>query len=378
MIEVQVYHLSDKVFNEQCKTEQNKINLDEIIPLDSKYKEKIDDVKNKYVSSTVVNNTYTIIANTGFFTGIKDFVYAQLPLLLLFIISESQISVKKIIINNPPDRVYQAFVDHPNQFLIQNILRKSYELDKNLIMKIKKDLNDRIVGQKSVKKRILVNLVKYLYSNDTSPLVLAFIGPQGVGKTEVAKVLSDSLFKKGNLFREQMSMLTNGASQDYLFGSDPSSKSFSKSLLQRKSDVLLLDEFNLVNPNFYGAFYQLFDEGNFIDGYYTVSLKKAIIICTANFMSKKEMLEYLGAPLYSRFTDICVFDSLSVQDYLKISKLKLDEKLKKIKPEYSAEIDREAILNKIRNIEMFSDARNLDHILDQLIALEISKKEGII
>ena len=259
-------------------------------------------------------------------------------------IYDTKLLVRHVILNNPPDKVYQAFLDRRSQYSVENIPRKSFILNKESLIAVKNNLNKSINGQENVKKHILVNLSKYLYSNTTSPLILAFIGPQGVGKTEMARVISDSLFEEGHLFREQMSMLTNAASQDYLFGSDTSSRSFSKNLLQRRSNVLLLDEFNLINPNFYGAFYQMFDEGKFVDGYYTVNLDKTIIICTGNYMSKQEMVSDLGAPLYSRFNDICVFDKLSVADYLKIADSKLNNKIKNLKSEYQKKINKNKIL----------------------------------
>lgn len=379
MNNIEFYHLNDELFNEKLNNKSNKINLDEFIPLNSDYKEKIDDIKDKYTQEPFTKeDEFIIVANSSFFSGVRDFVYSKLPLLIHYMILSTKLNVTNIYINNPPDKVFQAFTDHKNEYIIQNHPHESFTLTKNTLINVKNNLNNLISGQQSVKKHILVNLSKYLYSNETSPLVLAFIGPQGVGKTEMAKVLSDSLCSKGSLFREQMSMLTNMASQDYLFGSDSSSKSFSKDLLQRRSNVLLLDEFNLVNPNFYGAFYQMFDEGKFVDGYYSVPLDKTIIICTANYMSKEEMVFNLKAPLYSRFTDICIFDKLSSEDYLKIAQSKLDTKIKRINSEYQDKVNRNKIIKSIQEYGIFSDVRNLDHVIDQLISKQLLELDKII
>lgn len=373
MFKVTINHLNDKIFNKQFANDSNLINLDEIYPLKADFDEKITEINEKYNSET----EYILIVNSTFFTSVRDFVFGLIPREIELLVTNSNLNIEKIYINNPPDRVIQAFNDH-SEFSIKDIPREGFKLDNQLLLKLKENLDNEIKGQELVKKRILVNLTKYLYSDDKRPIVLAFIGPQGVGKTELAKVISNTLFEDGILFREQMSMLTNNASQDYLFGSDTSSKSFSKALLQRKSDVLLLDEFNLVNPYFYGAFYQMFDEGEFVDGYYTVKLNKAIIICTANFMSKDEMVQNIGAPLYSRFTDICVFDELSREDYLEIAKQKITEKIENIRPEYQKQINIDKIIERIKNIGTFQDSRNLDHVIDQLISLQILNKNGII
>lgn len=376
MINVDFYHLNDELFDRENENIPLKVNLDEFIPLNANYDEKVKNIKAKYTNKQ--SGEYTLIANTTFFSTVRDFVYSNLPLLIESMINDTKLLVRHVILNNPPDKVYQAFLDRRSQYSVENIPRKSFILNKESLIAVKNNLNKSINGQENVKKHILVNLSKYLYSNTTSPLILAFIGPQGVGKTEMARVISDSLFEEGHLFREQMSMLTNAASQDYLFGSDTSSRSFSKNLLQRRSNVLLLDEFNLINPNFYGAFYQMFDEGKFVDGYYTVNLDKTIIICTGNYMSKQEMVSDLGAPLYSRFNDICVFDKLSVADYLKIAESKLNNKIKNLKSEYQKKINKNKILEKIQTLGEFSDVRSLDHVIDQLIDKYLLELEHIL
>ena len=122
----------------------------------------------------------------------------------------------------------------------------------------------------------------------------------------------------------------------------------------------------------------MFDEGKFVDGYYTVNLDKTIIICTGNYMSKQEMVSDLGAPLYSRFNDICVFDKLSVADYLKIAESKLNNKIKNLKLEYQKKINKNKILEKIQTLGEFSDVRSLDHVIDQLINKYLLELEHIL
>ncbi len=51
------------------------------------------------------------------------------------------------------------------------------------------------------------------------------------------------------------------------------------------------------------AFYQLFDEGIFVDKNYCVDMKNTVIICTSNFISEEEARGVLGAPLFARISD---------------------------------------------------------------------------
>ena len=90
-------------------------------------------------------------------------------------------------------------------------------------------------------------------------MVLMFYGPSGVGKTETAKFISKALGEK--IFRKQFSMFHSEEFSDYLFGENHSRPCFAKDLLERESNVILLDEFDKPAPVFHSVFYQLFDEG---------------------------------------------------------------------------------------------------------------------
>lgn len=61
-----------------------------------------------------------------------------------------------------------------------------------------------------------------------------------------------------------------------------------RELIRRNSNVILLDEFDKVSPSFYNAFYQMFDEGTFVDANYSVDVSKCIIICTTNYRTEEE------------------------------------------------------------------------------------------
>ena len=84
-------------------------------------------------------------------------------------------------------------------------------------------------------------------------------GPSGVGKTESAKSISKTM--GGELLRIQFSMMQTTEAYNYVFGAEHSKGSFARDMMARESNVILIDEFDKVNPAFYNAFYELFDEG---------------------------------------------------------------------------------------------------------------------
>ncbi len=77
-----------------------------------------------------------------------------------------------------------------------------------------------------------------------------FYGEPGIGKTETAKQLSTTLYGNDNIIREQMSMVGGESSVKYFKSTNHSEDSFSKTLLNRESNVILLDEFALA-PAFF-------------------------------------------------------------------------------------------------------------------------------
>ena len=148
-------------------------------------------------------------------------------------------------------------------------------------------------------------------------------GPSGVGKTETAKSISKSL--GGELLRIQFSMMQTAEAYNYVFGAEHSKNSFARDMMGRESNVVLIDEFDKVNPNFYNAFYELFDEGRYVDSNYDVDLKKTIFICTCNFMSEQEIKRALGPAMFSRI-GCCI----EYKDLTKVQKAIIIDSIKKV------------------------------------------------
>ena len=165
------------------------------------------------------------------------------------------------------------------------------------------------------------------------------VGASGSGKTEMAKTISEVIDGAGNLFRRQLSMHQNIHSANYLFGGEHGEESLARDLMQRKSNVILFDEFDKLNQSLYSAFYQLFDEGIFEDSNYNVETSRSVIICTSNFNSEEHIKEALGEPIFSRF-DACI-------EFNPLSSVFMQKVADKIYDKYYSELDDEqkAIVN---------------------------------
>ena len=223
--------------------------------------------------------------------------------------------IVNIYLQNPPyiiaeklKKVYSKYKENHYEYNSINI---------DAIKQINDTYSDNIIGQDLAKKSLLRNILSFdKFKSLKKPIVLMFYGPSGVGKTETARFISNILGEE--LFYKQFSMFQNNEFATYLFGGQHSQNSFAKELLDRESNVILLDEFDKANNVFYSAFYQFFDEGIYNDKNYSVNLNNGIIICTSNYNSKEEIRTHLGDPIYFRFDGFIPFSELDKESLVKI------------------------------------------------------------
>lgn len=177
-------------------------------------------------------------------------------------------------------------------------------------------LNSDVYGQDECKKQILSGMYRLTTGATNKPVVLMLYGPSGVGKTESAKSISKSL--GGELLRIQFSMMQTSEAYDYVFGAEHSKSSFARDMMGRESNVILIDEFDKVNPALYNAFYELFDEGKYVDTNYSVELGQAIFLLTCNFSNENEIKKALGPAMFSRIGCCVEYADLTVEQKQKI------------------------------------------------------------
>ena len=205
-------------------------------------------------------------------------------------------NVGTLYVQNPPKRVKNSLETYFDD--IEYLSSKYMELERKDLKTIYSNLQEDILGQEKCKKQIMSGLYRVITRKSDKPVVLMLYGPSGVGKTETAKSISKSL--GGELLRIQFSMMQSNEAYNYVFGAEHSKGSLARDMMGRESNVILIDEFDKVNPIFYNAFYELFDEGRYVDSNYDVNLKNTIFLCTCNFSSENEIKKVLGPAMYSR------------------------------------------------------------------------------
>lgn len=288
-------------------------------------------------------------------------------------------NLRSVYVINPP----KSLAEQARLLFTENsIHEKSYpykKIDTTLIKDITKSLSRSIVGQdESIKAlpRCLVSLM----NTDESPVVVMLYGPTGVGKTESAKIIASAL--GGEASRIQFSMFQTNSLAEYLYGSKVNERSFAAQLLERRSNVIILDEFDKAGEAFHSAFYQLFDEGLFVDKNYIVDLRNTLIVCTSNYSSPQEIRKHLGEPLSSRFSAFIRYSELTTSAKLTIIKRKIDETYGAFPDDVRPLINREKIesdflstLLKLNNVREITNS--IEYIMSDFILSSESSSEDI-
>jgi hypothetical protein len=169
-----------------------------------------------------------------------------------------------------------------NSFLLGNEKEGSSES----ILNLEKQINSRVLGQSEATEAVKAALFNYWIGiNDPNmPIgVFLFLGPTGVGKTELAKALTDQLFKNQNyLIRFDMSHFSEYHTVSRLIGSPPGyvnheeGGQLTEAIGSKPRSVVLLDEMEKAHPVVQKMFLPVFDEG------YIVDAKNRRISCTNN------------------------------------------------------------------------------------------------
>lgn len=279
--------------------------------------------------------------------------------------------VGTLYVQNPPKRVRKSLESYLDN--IEYLSSDYMEICREDLKTIYNNLRIDILGQEKCKKQIMSGLYRTVTKGNDKPVVLMLYGPSGVGKTETAKSISKSL--GGELLRIQFSMMQSNEAYNYIFGAEHSKGSFARDMMGRESNVVLIDEFDKVNPIFYNAFYELFDEGKYVDSNYEVDLKNAIFLCTCNFMSENEIKKVLGPAMYSRIGCCIEYMDLTVEQKNIIIEKWYDEIMEKLNEEEKNFIDNTDVLEWFKeNANRYDNIRLLKTRLENAIYNELTEE----
>lgn len=279
--------------------------------------------------------------------------------------------IETLYLHNPPKRVLRSLeYVYANQMEYHD---SSYTaIDRDLLIEVNSRLDKDILGQTECKKELISGLYSGMVSSREKPVVLMLYGPSGVGKTETAKSLSSAF--GGELLRIQFSMMQNAEAYNYIFGAEHSKASFARDLMARETNIILIDEFDKVSPTLYNAFYELFDEGRYVDVNYEVSLKKSIFLCTCNFSSEAEIKKALGPAMYSRIGHCIQYAELSSEEKSRIIETWYLNTLENLQQDEKDVVEATDILQWFqKNVNRYDNIRILKTKLENAVFAELTK-----
>ena len=231
---------------------------------------------------------------------------------------------------------------------------KENELSK--LADLENELKKKIIGQDEAVKALAsaIRRSRVQISPRRRPASFIFVGPTGVGKTELVKVLSKELLDTPEtLIRLDMSEFMEKHSVSKIIGSPPGYVGYDEAgqvtekVRRRPYSVLLFDEIEKAHPDVLNILLQILDEGRVTDAHgRTVNFENTVIIMTSNAGSAskdsalgfgkteedaskekvmKALSEFLRPEFIARVDEVIVFNSLKKDDFVKIADLMLSE-----------------------------------------------------
>ncbi|QQR53803.1 AAA family ATPase [bacterium] len=251
--------------------------------------------------------------------------------------------------------------------------------EKEKLVAMETALHEHIIGQDEAIRTVTraIQVHRSGIADTAKPIgSFLFLGPTGVGKTEVAKTVAQFLFDdEKKLIRIDMSEYMEKHSVARLIGSPPGYVGYeeggqlTEKIRKYPYSVLLFDEIEKAHPDVQYIFLQMMDEGHMTDGQgRTVSCKNCIIIMTSNIGSdllmqdkavsdatkqavEAQLLKHFKPEFLNRVDAICFFHSLDQTHITQIAQLQLDSIKTKLLQEYgiSFEIEDAALKQLVVN-----------------------------
>ena len=227
---------------------------------------------------------------------------------------------------------------------------KLVETEREKLLKLPEILHQRVVGQNEAVTAVSEAILRARagLKDENRPIgSFIFLGPTGVGKTELAKALSESLFDtERNMIRIDMSEYMEKHSVSRLVGAPPGYVGYdeggqlTEAVRRKPYSVILFDEIEKAHPDVFNILLQLLDDGRLTDNQgRTVDFKNTIVIMTSNIGSSElienmnqegyipeevkekvtgDLKNYFRPEFLNRVDDIIVFSALTLEQVKKI------------------------------------------------------------
>ena len=285
------------------------------------------------------------------------------------------------------------------------------EAEADRLMNLEKELEKRVVGQREAISALAraIRRARAGLGDPKRPIgSFIFMGPTGVGKTELSKALAEAMFgDENNIVRIDMSEYMDKIAVSKLTGSAPGYVGYeeggqlTEKIRRKPYSVVLFDEIEKAHPDVFNVLLQILDDGRLTDSHgRTVSFKNTIIIMTSNLGSESvkgrkhfgfggvddyederekqiDALKSVMRPEFiNRLDDIIVFHSLTEENISEIAEIMLAGLSKRLESKniriVLTEAAKKFIIKKGTNVEY--GARPLRRTVERLLEDALSEK----
>jgi len=317
--------------------------------------EKINDVKAKIEEA---NYQYQMAERQGDFAKASEIKYGKLVEL------EKELAKQQEKLKDLKSCLIKQEVDEHDIALVlarwtKIPAEKLQESETEKLLHMEKYMQENVVGQDEAVKKIAhaIQMHRTGLTDPNRPIgSFLFLGPTGVGKTEVARTLADFLFHDPRkIVRIDMSEYMEKHAVARLIGSPPGYVGYeeggqlTEEVRRNPYSVVLFDEIEKAHPDVFNIFLQILDEGHLTDGQgRQVSFKNCIIIMTSNIGShlllaapkidekvkeevNKELYRMFKPEFLNRIDAIVFFNPLEEKQVIAIARIQLEKLVKRLK-----------------------------------------------
>ncbi len=244
-------------------------------------------------------------------------------------------------------------------------IQKAGAAETEKLLNLESLIHERLINQSAAVASVARALREYRsgLSRRGGPIAaFLFVGPTGVGKTELAKILTKIQFGSADVMaRFDMSEYQDKQSIFRFIGTPDGEKTgaLTDAILDKPYSLILLDEFEKAHPDILNLFLQVFDDGRLTDSLHrTVDFQNTIIIATSNAHSdfikaeiekggkieviaeelKKKLTDFFKPELLNRFSDVIVFRNLNQEEIFSVTKILIREIIELLKETHGIEL----------------------------------------
>ena len=358
-------------------------------------KDIIENVQNLKAELDMVQLEEERATREGNLSLASEIRYARIPELqrnlkeaedLLNLRQQDGAILKEEVTDDEIAEVVSAWTGIPVQKMMQGELEKLADLEDRL--------HERVIGQDEAVSAVAgaIRRSRAGLSDPNRPIgSFLFLGPTGVGKTELAKALAEYLFDTERaMVRIDMSEYMEKFSVQRLIGAPPGYVGYvgydeggqlTEAVRRKPYSVILLDEIEKAHPDVFNVLLQVLDDGRLTDGQgRVVSFKNAIIIMTSNVGSQsiREYSDHKHATMGETFEDIMMNDPKAAATRLAELSQQIEDALRTtFRPEFLNRIDEVITFNALRiaDIEPIVDLQLKDvrkRLEDRRITLDMT------